>query len=96
MNYVKQEIAPKIDKNIKFTIVDSNDNDKGYFDLYLLSMCKHQILSNSSFGVIGALLNKNKDKIVIMPDKWIPLNDDFFKGSDFAFRFPGWIVINGM
>lgn len=52
------------------TFVEGNDNDNGACDMYLMSLCKHFILSNSSFGFWGAVLAENKDKIVIVPDEW--------------------------
>ena len=53
--------------NLKFEIVDTNSS---IVDMYLMSLCKHSIIANSSFSWWAAWLNKSQNKIVIAPKKW--------------------------
>ncbi|SOD81233.1 alpha-1,2-fucosyltransferase [Spirosoma fluviale] len=53
-----------------FVYVDWNKGRDSWQDMYLMTRCKHSIISNSTFSWWGAWLNQNKGKTVIAPNKW--------------------------
>lgn len=57
-------------KQKNLTIVEGNDEDAGFIDMYLMTKCKHYILANSSFSWWGCYLNSSKEKKVIAPNQW--------------------------
>lgn len=52
-------------------IVDCNSGTIDYWDMFLMSNCKVNIVANSSFSWWGAWLNQNGDNLVISPNKWV-------------------------
>lgn len=51
-------------------VIENNSEANAIADLQLMSSCKHQIISNSSFGWWGAWLNNYPWKVVIAPKIW--------------------------
>jgi len=55
----------------RFVMVETNSEYTGYLDMFLMSRCRHNIISNSSFSWWGAWLNENPDKLICAPSRWI-------------------------
>ncbi len=54
-------------------------------DILMMSHCKHNIISNSSFSWWAQKLNKNEEKIVISPEYWY--NDNIEGGNLLSEKF---------
>lgn len=99
MNYMKDKLAKPVflffsddiewcerefGKTPENYYVDWNIGEDSFKDMHLMSLCKNNIIANSSFSWWGAWLNNNSEKIVIMPKQWT-------KFSDSTVMSPGWI-----
>lgn len=64
----KEEIK---DLERRFVMVEANSQHTGYLDMFLMSRCKHNIISNSSFSWWAAWINKNPGKLICAPSRWV-------------------------
>lgn len=55
--------------NSRVQVVDTR-HLPSWCDMYLMCICKNNIIANSSYSWWGAWLNQNSNKIVIAPEKW--------------------------
>ena len=53
---------------IELNVIFVQDNPD-YIDMWIMSLCQHNIICHSTLGWWGAYLNNNKNKIVIYPEK---------------------------
>ena len=64
------ETAKKILQQHNAIYINNNTGTDSYNDMRLMSLCKHNIIANSSFSWWGAWLNNYPGKIVIAPRQW--------------------------
>jgi len=66
MEWVRQNLSV----GFPCVYVDHNSGDESFRDMQLMSLCRHNIIANSSFSWWGAWLNANPKKLVIAPRSW--------------------------
>jgi len=67
----KEWVKENLKFNCQIVFVDHNSPESGHEDMRLMSLCKSNIIANSSFSWWGAYLNLNPHKNVIAPQKWL-------------------------
>jgi hypothetical protein len=87
MKWCKENFS-HMGKNVLFI-----EGEKHYHDLYLMSLCKNNIIGNSSFSWWGAYLNKNPHKKVIAPKRWF---SPAYKHDTKDLIPPEWILVDSL
>lgn len=87
VSYVKQKYQGE-----EFTVVDINHGKDSFYDMWLMSNCKHNICANSTFSFWGARLNGNERKIMIRPT--IHKNSQIFQIDEMEDLWQGWRFVS--
>lgn len=77
---------------LEYTVIDINHGKDSFYDMWLMSKCKHNICANSTFSFWGARLNSNKNKLMIRPT--IHKNGQIYKKEEMQKLWPNWILIS--
>ena len=69
------------------TVVDINKGNDSFRDMQLMSICRANIIANSTFSQWASILNENGDHITVYPARYM-------KDEDTEVRnLPGWIRV---
>ncbi len=81
-------------RDFEYTLVQENPvaGYGSHFDMQLMSLCQHNILSNSTYSWWGAFLNRNQSPIVICPEIWFNPNS-CKEYTSRQIRCKGWITL---
>jgi hypothetical protein len=72
-----QWVKQNLNLPYRLTVIDHNPpsnasvTGREHEDLWLMSLCRHAILANSSFSWWGAWLNPERERIAIAPKQWV-------------------------
>ncbi len=78
-------------KGDEFEVIDWNHDRDSFYDMMLMSHCKHNICANSTFSFWGARLNPNESKITIRPS--IHKNTQIFIPDEMRDLWKGWVLV---
>lgn len=76
----------------RYTIIDWNKGRDSFYDMHLMSCCKHNICANSTFSFWGARLNPNESKVMIRPT--VHKNTQTFELERMHDLWQGWVFID--
>ena len=74
-----------------YEMVDWNHGKDSFYDMMLMSRCKHNICANSTFSFWGARLNSYEDKVMIRPS--IHRNNQVCPPERMKDLWQGWTLI---
>ena len=77
--------------NSNTLVIKHNTGKDSWQDMYLMSICNHHIIANSSFSWWGAWLNNKEGKIVTAPKIWFA--DEKMNNQTRDLKPAGWLEI---
>ncbi|MBQ0149827.1 MAG: alpha-1,2-fucosyltransferase [Bacteroidales bacterium] len=82
-------------KDFEYTLVEGNPTSGwgSHFDMQLMSSCRHNIISNSTYSWWGAFLNRSVDKIVVGPKYWFNPQGDYKEKTSDRVLSKEWIAL---
>ncbi len=63
-------VKENLQSQFPITFVSNEVTKSAIEDFYLMTVCKHNIIANSTFSWWAAYLNNNPGKVVVAPEKW--------------------------
>lgn len=76
----------------EYTVVDINRGEDSFYDIWLMSNCRHNICANSTFSFWGARLNRNPAKVMIRPS--IHKNTQAFDAERMHELWKNWVLVD--
>lgn len=76
----------------EYTAVDINKGKDSFYDIWLMSNCRHNICANSTFSFWGARLNANPGKLMVRPS--IHKNSQVFEPERMHELWKGWVLLD--
>lgn len=84
-SWCQTHLLPLLGEN--FRMVDWNKEKDSYADMQLMSLCRVQVIANSSFSWWSGYLNIRPDKMIIAPARWANL------AYPVAVQLADWVLI---
>lgn len=72
--------------------IEGNNTDAAHEELFLMSLCQHHVIANSSFSWWGAWLNPRADKNIFAPRYWGNTSQSYFPDL----YPPTWTIIDNL
>lgn len=90
---MEEEVLNRNGRRPLYSIIDINHGKDSFYDIELMSCCRHNICANSTFSFWGARLNTNPDKLTIRPLKQ-KNGVDWYQYETMKKLWKGWIFMD--